>query len=337
MHKSLESSLKGVGFETIRVLNPFDSLNRFEKTLYAKRTIFLLKRNISIINYIRKKINIQYLAAIKEYSPDLIMIYNSQFMMPETLKQLPDHTKVVVFLGDNPYFTPTDPFNLTILPLVDKVYAADSSHVEHMRRIGIAQTELGMLGLDPALYEGIEPTEEERRKYQHDMLFIGMTYPSSWGYKRLYYLSHFCGFDFRVMGSSKAWQMWLPHFPELKPHFTQIERLSNRDMIAFSKCSKLTPVELNPGIVNGLHLRAFESILMGVLPLVERSVDCPVLFPNPSLPLVENRQQARELAEHYLHHEDERIDLVRRLKQYVVENYSTKVRIEAMLHDIGLV
>jgi len=336
MHESLEMGLVKHGFEAVKTLDPFQQINRFQERLYAKRAMFSFKWRISIINQLRRQVNEAYRNEIKAIEPDLIIIYNSQFMLPATLQELPAHTKGVGFLGDNPYYTQTDPFNINILPLADRVYAADSGHVALKQRIGISRAEFGMLGLVPTVYEQIEPTADERKAYSHDISFIGLTYPNSWGYKRLYYLSHFCGFDFRVYGSSRAWQMWLPYFPELMPHFSPIILFNNRDMIAVSKCAKLTPVEMNPGILNGVHLRVFESVLMGVLPLVEKTQDCSLFFPDPSLPLVENRRQARELAEHYLNHEEERVDLVARLKQYILRNYTTQVRIEAMLHDIGL-
>jgi hypothetical protein len=181
-----------------------------------------------------------------------------------------------------------------------------------------------MLGLVPTVYEQIEPTADERKAYSHDISFIGLTYPNSGVTNGCIISAISAGLTSECYGSSRAWQMWLPYFPELMPHFSPIIRFNNRDMIAVSKCAKLTPVEMNPGILNGVHLRVFESVLMGVLPLVEKTQDCSLFFPDPSLPLVENRRQARELAEHYLNHEEERVDLVARLNNTSCVIYTTQ-------------
>jgi hypothetical protein len=84
-----------MALKLFKTLDPFQQINRFQERLYAKRAMFSFKWRISIINQLRRQVNEAYRNEIKAIEPDLIIIYNSQFMMPETLKELPAHTKVV--------------------------------------------------------------------------------------------------------------------------------------------------------------------------------------------------------------------------------------------------
>jgi spore maturation protein CgeB len=89
--------------------------------------------------------------------------------------------------------------------------------------------------------------------------------------------------------------------------------------------SKIMPVDGNPGILNGFHLRLFEALGAGALPVVEYRCDVEhELFKGckSMVPLVRDYRKAGDIAGYYLKNENERKELIRELKDYIIRQYS---------------
>ncbi len=60
-----------------------------------------------------KLINKKYLEVVKKHKPNLIFIYNDQFLYPDTLKEIKKlNTKIAYYLGDSPFFIQNRSFNI---------------------------------------------------------------------------------------------------------------------------------------------------------------------------------------------------------------------------------
>lgn len=96
------------------VFQPFNSFVKKTEALPNK-----LKR-IWKGRYI-KTINAGYLNLYNKLKPEIVFIYNNQFIEPEVLKYFSVKSKILFFLGDNPLYTPTSIYNLHILFFADYI------------------------------------------------------------------------------------------------------------------------------------------------------------------------------------------------------------------------
>ena len=85
---------------------------------------------------------------------------------------------------------------------------------------------------------------------------------------------------------------------------------------------KIFPVDANPGIINGIHLRVFECISAGILPLIEYTKNIDLVFNGVPLPVIHNFGNIKELTSEYLNNDEKRIKILTNAKEYLDENYS---------------
>jgi len=277
-----------------------------------------------------RSINKKYIDEIGTIEPDYIFIYNNQGLLPDTLEILKRKSKIIFFLGDSPFYTFTNGENLRILSYADLIISPDSFWKEQLEILGLKNIHFDLIGFDESTNYKLQPSEDMISKYSCDILFIGLNYVDSWGYKRALFLSKFAEFDLRIHGNS-LWLRWFEIFPELKEKFTMKGQYSEEFVNLLMNCAKLYPVDANPGLLNGVHLRIFNNIASGLLPLVEYRKDVETIFKKHGLPIIKNYDKAADMARYYLNNENERIEIIKNLRSYVQLNYSPEKSIGRIL------
>ena len=94
------------------------------------------------------------------------------------------------------------------------------------------------------------------------------------------------------------------------------------------------PVDGNPGILNGFHLRLFEALGAGALPVVEYRSDVEhELFKGckSMVPLVRDYRKAGDIAGYYLKNDIERGELAKELKAHILLQYSPQKNAERIM------
>jgi len=267
-------------------------------------------------------INKKYIEYCHHEKPDIIFIYNNQFFFPDTIMNLRKISKIVFFLGDNPLWSKTFDYNLAILKYADLTISPDSHWQYELRSIGMPNVICDYIGYSPKLFFPVpEISQKVKTKYQSDILFIGRNYNDSSGYKRTHFLNSFVGLDLKIFGT-KEWEKWLPYFPKLKSHFyLMTQRISHEELNLAMNCTKIYPIDQNTGIVNGIHLRVFEIIGAGTLPVMEWRKDIDAIF-GGLLPVVRNYNESREIIEYYIKNEMIRKETITNLKTLIEKKYT---------------
>jgi hypothetical protein len=328
LHKTVQHGLKKLGHEVLQ--HDFSSAI---KPWQSRINIQMFRLPYSIRHkwseHYFKIINKRHIEVFDQFLPDVVFIYNNASILPETMKHFKNNkARIIFFMGDCPYFTETNKYYMHILFQADLVVAPDSFWAKQMNLIGINNTMLEFPGFDETLLNFRNPTEEEKKKYDWDAFFVGIGYPESWGYKRALYVSKFAKFNLKAYGN-KHWLKWLEFFPELKPKFeVQQVRFTNEDIAIMSKCAKIYPVDANPAILNGMHLRVFDCIASGILPIVEYRVDHDVVFDKVHLPSVKNYNDAYMIARQFIDNDSLREKTLQELKEYTIEKYSADVTLK---------
>lgn len=268
-----------------------------------------------------KKINEKYLNIFKSDKPDLLIIYNNQHIHPEVLAEIKKTTKIVFYLGDSPLYCHTNDYNLAVLNYSDLTICPDTLWIEQLEQIGIKNLHYGIIGYDNDIYFKYEPTTDDKINYTSDISFIGRNYHDSWGYKRAMFLSKFLDFDFKIYTTDIYWKKWNTFFPGLSEKTYPSKPYDNKFNNTVMNCSKIYPIDMNPGILNGIHLRVFEAIGSEVLPIVEYRKDLDIVFKDIKLPVVKNYDECKEMAGYYLKNDKERIVTIQNLKKHLDDNF----------------
>ncbi len=335
---TVTASLKAFGHE-VQNLNYLSFFPNYQNRLITK-TIGLpykVRKKMRFHDYYRTKINNQYLDHVYNHKPDLVLVYNEQYLTYETAREIRKITKLAFILGDNPFFFHNHPLtNLGMYLEADYVFSCDSFITESFKKAGQTNVTEIYLGYDPNICYPKQPTEEEWQNYGSDVVMIGRLYPtiiSSWTYKRLWFYNQFRNLNLKIFGH--GWRRYQREFPELLKKVVDLHHhLSFDEVNTIVSCSKVYPIDANPGIINGIHLRVFDCIGQEILPLPEYTKDIETIFGKVGMPMIKDYRQAEQLAKYYIKHDDSREKLVKELKQFVDEFYTPRQAVERILHCV---
>jgi hypothetical protein len=255
------------------------------------------------------------------------MVYNSEYLLPESCEEIKKTSKMIFFLGDSPFYTPLNNYYLQILSYADLILAPDTFWLSQLNTIGYRQTHFIVPGIDCTSYHQEPDPELLRQVPESEVLYVGMCYIGSWGYKKALFLNHFADFDLKIFGS-KHWKKWFENFPLLRDTFVESPFIPVNRLNAMMNRTRIVPVDGNPGIFNGFHLRMLEALGAGALSIVEyrRDVDNEVFGKAIKMvPLIRNYNEVKQVVAYYLAHEDERRQLAAYLKEYIQREYSPEM------------
>jgi len=283
-------------------------------------------------SYFQARTNRMLLSVVDSFKPDLILVYNSVFLLPETCELMRKRASLLFFMGDSPFYTPQNNYYLACLPYADLILSPDSLWSQQLNTIGLSRTMYFLPGPDSSSYFRIENLVRSPEETETEILYVGSSYLNSWGYKKALLMSRFTGFNFIIYGNS-AWKRWFGFFPELERVYRESGFIPQDRINRMFNMTRLIPVDGNPGILNGVHLRLFEALGAGALPLVEYRNDLDnLLFRDfqGELPLIRDYSKASDLASHYLRNEAERSALVASMYDYLAREYSSSANAERL-------
>lgn len=270
------------------------------------------------------KINKYYVNRFNEVQPDLVFIYNNEMLLPETLELFKRKSKIAFFLGDHPLYTSLNRYYLSLLYHADAIFSPDTFWVKQLRKMGLKNLYFFCAGIPHDQYFE-KQSSLKLQELQSEVLYIGMCYTDNWGYKKARFLNHFTHFDLQIHGN-RHWQRWFPFFPELRKRFRLKDRFYSTELMNdLFNATKLIPVDGNPGLINGLHIRTFEALGAGALPVLEWQDDLYEVFPMGSdLPAARSYDEIAEIVRFYLSDEEARKEKVNWMRQKVEQNYSVE-------------
>lgn len=304
------------------------------KTIGLPNTI---KKRIKIHEFYRATINQKYLENIYKYQPDLIVVYNDQYLTFETSKEIRNLCKLSFILGDNPFFYLNHPLNeLGMYLSADYVFSADSFITESFRKAGQPNAAELYLGYDSSICYPKQPNEEELKTYSSDIVMIGRLYPtliSTWTYKRLHFYNQFISLNMTIYGH--GWNKYRKEFPDLIKLTQELNHYLTFDEVnTILSCCKVYPIDANPGIINGIHLRVFDCIGSEILPIAESTRDLIQIFSEVELPVIYEYSEAEKVVKYYTENNDRRERIIKELKQFIDTNYTPINGVQRILDKV---
>lgn len=269
-------------------------------------------------NY-KHQINLRHVEVFNQFNPDLVVVYNSAMLARSTVTHFKKSSKVVFFMGDSPFFTPVNDEYLPCLAEADLILSPDSYWMEQLAILGIIKTKFFIPGSNP---EDHHLDDEINRSYKADLVFFGQPYSGAWGYKRALFLNSLADFDLQIY-TNKTISRWYGEFPQLKKCVYHTEgRINSFEHNQILNRAKLYPVDANPGLINGMHIRIIDCIASGVVPLAEYRKDVVNEFQDTMLPVVRSYLDAAPMAKILLEDQILRQDILQDLRNFVNIKYS---------------
>jgi hypothetical protein len=269
--------------------------------------------------YFFQKVNKWYKNIISKEIPDAIFIYNNEMFLPSTLKWVKTlNVRIFIFLGDNPLYTHTNDYNLSILEIADQVFASDTYWKYQLSKLGFSHIDYILMPLPKKQYHKIDNLE-----FKYDAYYKGMSYKNSWGYKKSKFLSYFTDFNLLIQGND-SWRRWLSSFPELENCIDfNSPFLSVQELNEMYNISKLIPVDGNPGLFYGIHSRVREALAAETLPIMEYNKDIDFIFEGINdLPAVKDYRQIPEMASWYIKNDNQRKIKINEMKMAYNNTFS---------------
>lgn len=298
------------------VFKPFNSFVKRTEALPNKIKRIWKGKFIKIINE-------GYLNLYNRMKPDIVFIYNNQYIDPEVLEYFSEKSKVIFFLGDNPLYTPTSIYNLHILFSADYIICPDTFWIKQLETMGITNAVFDCFATDSSTYFKFNPTKEQRELFSSDLVYVGHAQKTNWGYKRFLFLNEFKDLNLKAFISGDGYQeKWKHIFPELENRIIPHNRYDSEFNNLVYNCSKVCPVETVPSLFNGLHFRLFDSLGAGTLPLCEYTKDLDIVFEGIEIPVIRSYGNAKETALYYINNDNERNSLVNKMNNRVNMIYS---------------
>ena len=328
MKYALESGLKKRGYE----LTSIDYRQVVKKNKLILKIYTVVHRKNKFKKQ-QQQVNEYFIKEYKRKNPDFVFIYNDETVLPSTIDYFKRNSKVIILLGDNPLtLNPQNIYNVSILFQADLVVCADSSWKNQLERIGLNNIIYDYLVYCPSV--SFLKGDLSYKNRDKDILFIGRNYGSAWGYKRSLFLNEFTDFNIDIYGTGTHWGKWENDFPKIKEKLINTSHLSLNKYTELMHAYKIFPVDANPGIINGIHLRVFECISSGILPLIEYTKDIDLVFNGVPLPLIHNFSDSKQIASQYLKDDNGRIKILKDAKEFLNDNYSPEIVMRRLLNHI---
>jgi len=319
-----------------RIFDYRSEIRNYEDRIHSHINKFPFKIRSGWYNYFVAKVNSYHKKTFSEYKPDLVLVYNSELLLPETVRFMRQTSKVCFFLGDSPFYTPQNEHYLPLLSQADLILSPDSYWEQQLKGIGLDQTRFFLISSNPEVNHVIQVSDSEHKEWSSDLVFVGTSYSTAAGYKRALFLSQFAGLDIKIY-TSRQFMRWCGCFPGLTDKVTVLpKRLTNEELNTVLNCCKIYPVDANPGLINGVHIRIFDCIASGIMPLAEYRKDVKDIFEKDGLPIIYDYKNAGDLARHYLVNQAKRKEIVMSLQQKVRQLYAPEVAIHRLLDEIKI-
>ncbi|MBS1516835.1 MAG: glycosyltransferase [Bacteroidetes bacterium] len=318
------------------------NIHKFYPGYWHKLNIYSHRFPRRVDNAVRNKfIKIINDVLIRKYNsdkPSHIFIYNDCLVMPDTLEHFRKNgTRIIVFLGDDPnYLYPAKKtFLLTVLN-ADLIVVPDSGWIEGLKVLDVGDEKIyfSAVGTDENVFRPVEPTDAQKMEFAADILFVGTGYfLNAWGIKRASVLNALSSFNMKIFGD-KLWYELFPYFPDLEKKFIN-RPLSSDEVNTASSCSKIYPVVVNSGVINGASTRVFDGIASGIFVLPEFKKDIEVFFPGGEVDCFRSKKDLKDKTEYYLKNENEKTEMKNKARELVLKKYTLKTITGNILERLG--
>ena len=213
-------------------------------------------------------------------------------------------------------------------PRYDYIFCQGTEANELLSKAGIEGTRWLPMACDPFYHHPVEVSEQEKKRYGNDLVFVGSFYPN-----RAELLEGLAEFDLGIWGPS--WDQ-LPAGSSLQKHVTGLQVTPD----IWGKIYSASNIVLTPhyqDISNQFPVyqaspKIFEAMACGAFVISDNQKDVFKLFQmGVHLEVFYDLDDLRKKIRYYLNHPEARLKIARQGRQEVINNHTYIKRIEKLL------
>jgi spore maturation protein CgeB len=269
------------------------------------------------------KINEQIKAEVKKEKPKFLFVVNGEVLLPSTLDWIRNQTdiKTALWYPDEPLFY--EAFNKHLAPHYDHVFTASPRVIPRYKKIGVKSVHFVTFGCNPSIHRKMELTKEEKKRYEHDISFVGTCYP-----RRYNLIRKLEKFDISVYG--RYWRnvrrKSIYHNGVWGPEFAKVFNASKIVLDIYNKRAR--EYEIN--------VRTFEATGCGSFTLTEHGYGLDELFKiGKEVVCYNDEVELKELIEYYLDNDEERKEIAAKGQERAYKDHTYEQRIKFMLQKMS--
>jgi spore maturation protein CgeB len=125
----------------------------------------------------KRRINRKLIATANAFRPDVLFVLQGDTLLPETIRTIRETLGIPAvnwFIDPSPYI---HALSLKLAPAYDLCFAGNSTMVKENLAYGNTTMRLLRYACDPEIHCPVPVTDEERRHYGNDVVFMGSWYP----------------------------------------------------------------------------------------------------------------------------------------------------------------
>ena len=297
---------------------------------YASKTPYMLRSRIN--EFYLDKVNQIHRRIYDGFLPDIVIVYNSEMLRRDTVLYFKKRAKVIFFMGDSPFFTPVNDEYLPCLREADLILSPDTYWIEQLSILGIDTCRFFLPGSNPKDHSAGDGLAMSRKTT--GLVFFGQPYTGAWGYKRAMFLNAFARCDLKIYTNATI-SRWYREFPALEKCVCHTgARINSKQHNEILNSAWLYPVDANPGLINGVHIRIIDCISSGVIPIVEYRKDVEQVFNGTGLPLLKCYSDAETVASELLQNPAMFHKVFVNLRDFVFDRYRPEITMYELLNWI---
>lgn len=327
IHDTLFSEISNLGINTLSFESPLLSSRMSIMRRLANRTGVLRSyyRNYSLSAQNKAAID-----HVERYDPNVVIIYNNESLLPATLAIIKSRgARIVVILGDYPFFSLTNDYNLTILEYADLIACPDSYWTKELSKYFPGRVRSMVMGNANPSFKRLD-----NMSITNDLVYVGYCHTYSWGYAKLKFLNEFALYDIRILGNGFGWEKWMKFFPNIMEKISIGNRVSDDALNRILNSAKVYPIDRNPGIINGIHLRFFDCLAAGICPLMERTEDLLMISREVEVPSFGDYAEIHSVLPELIRNDDHRERIVKDINSVIESRFGSDKYVKELLEGV---
>lgn len=271
------------------------------------------------------------LRTVEKARPDLILVLWGNTLGPELLRSLKAQAgcPLVTWWLDDPFRHSLE----DLLPSYDIFFVFDRSYMTRLVRAGASDVRFLPCACDETVYRPETLTRAERARYRSDIALVAWYYA-----RRAEVVNALDDFDLKIWGRGWRSAQARQSLGRRWRGTIKGERfISDRETAKIYCAAKIgLNIHSEQSHEAGLNTRSFELLAAGAFELVDSIPGMDELLePGREVAVYASPEEARELADHYLRHEAQRIDIARRGRERTLREHTYVNRMRTLLQAVG--
>ena len=280
-----------------------------------------------------KQINHKLKVEVADFKPDIVVVLNNSYILPETLADWRKHNsfQIITLVADFPFDSfrfKTLPYNL---PFSHFIFTFDRAWHRPIQNIApSSRVESIYVGFNSQIFKPVEVSEEDKSRLACDLAFTGESYGkrAEGGY-RCAILNSLTDIDLKLWGDT-GWMYQFEYYPALKKHY-QGGRLSYDDLFKLYRIAKINLNMPSPQIITSFQPRIFEIGACKGFQIADERDDLSALFDESKLVMFKDIHDLKEKVNYYLENPIERDAIVNNFYNDILLHHTWENRVDEIM------